>query len=70
MPWTDGFGTFNRLYDWATKLIGRDARRERRINEIRNEIKACVYETHDVDRLRQLRTELDRLLDDVRRRGS
>ena len=68
MPWTDGFGTFNRLYDWATKLIGRDARRERRINDIRREIKVCVYETHDVVRLRQLRTELDRLLDDVRRR--
>ena len=70
MSWTDGFGTFNRLYDWIASFVGHDARRERRINEIRNEIKACVYETHDVDRLRQLRTELDRLLDDVRRRGS
>lgn len=70
MPWTDGFGTFNRLYDWIASFVGRDARRERRINDIHREIKVCVYETHDVVRLRQLRTELDRLLDDVRRSGS
>lgn len=70
MPWTDGFGTFNRLYDWLTATFNRDARRDRRIADLRAAIRTCIYETHDVVRLRELRTELDSLLDDVRRRGS
>lgn len=70
MPWTDGFGTFNRLYDWLTATFSRDARRLRRIEQLRADIRTCLYDTYDVDRLRQLRAELDRLLDDVRRYGS
>ena len=70
MPWTDGFGTFNRVYDWLTGIFSQDARRTRRIAELRTGIRTCLYDTHDVVRLRELRTELDSLLDDVRRRGS
>lgn len=68
MPWAEGFGTFNRLWDFFSSRLNAHERKLRRMDAIKEELRDAVFTEHDLDRVRTLRAELDRLLDETRRR--